>query len=147
MANHLHRQLREALETLLTGLATTGTRVYANRLQPMADANLPGLRVFMDEEKADILTVHYPQMQDRNLAVIIECCAKASTVLDDTLDQISKEVEIAVAPGITIGSKTLAVFYAGMQFDDDLADKPVGIKRLRFNLIYTAMSNAPDVLT
>ncbi|MFA6121918.1 MAG: hypothetical protein WCT35_04895 [Sideroxydans sp.] len=147
MANHLHRQIREAVETLLTGLTTTDTKVYANRLQPMADANLPGLRIFMDSEESTVLTVHTPQLQERQLGIIVECCAKASTSLDDTLDQISKEVETAVAAGITLSSKHLPITYLGMQFDDDLADKPVGVKRLRFSIDYTAYSNAPDVLS
>ncbi|PIQ26132.1 hypothetical protein COW64_12365 [bacterium (Candidatus Blackallbacteria) CG18_big_fil_WC_8_21_14_2_50_49_26] len=147
MANHLHRQIREAVETLLTGLTTTSTRVYANRLQPMADANLPGLRVFLDEEEVDALTMHSPYMQDRRVAMIVECCAKAITTLDDTLDASSKEVEAALSGGITLSGKVLPCVYAGMQFDDALADKPVGVKRLRFFITYTAMSNAPDVLT
>lgn len=147
MANHLHRQIREAVETLLTGLTTTGSRVYANRLQPLADANLPGLRVFMDEEESTPLTVHSPHMQERRLAMIVECCAKAVTTLDDTLDASSKEVEVALSGGITIGGKWLDAQYAGMQFDDAQADKPVGVKRLRFLITYMAASNAPDVLT
>lgn len=147
MANHLHRQIREAVETLLTGLTTTGAKVYANRLQPLADANLPGLRVFMDDEEADALTIHAPYMQERKLSMIVECCAKVATSLDDTLDASSKEVETALSGGITISGKVLPCVYSGMQFDDALADKPVGVKRLRFFVTYTAMSNAPDVLT
>ena len=147
MANHLHKQIRDALKTALTGLATTGSRVYANRLQPMADANLPGLRIFTDAEEVEALTLHAPAMQSRRLELVVECCAKAASGLDDTLDQISKEVEVAMASGITISGISLEVMYLGMQFDDDLADKPVGVKRLRFSIGYTATSNAPDVLT
>jgi len=146
MANHLHKQLRDAIKTTLTGLVTTGANAFANRLQPMMDANLPGLRIFLDNEDAEGVTVHQPQLQDRRIILIVECCAKAVTALDDTLDQISKEVEIALAAGITLGSQVLQVFYAGMEFTDEQSDKPVGIKRLRFSLPYTAMSNAPDVL-
>lgn len=146
MANHLHRQIREAVETLLTGLTTTGARVYANRLQPMADANLPGLRVFMDDEECEQLTIHTPVVQDRRLTMIVECCAKDATSLDDTLDASSNEVEVALASGITLNGKVLPCVYTGMQFDDALSDKPVGIKRLRFFVTYSAASNAPDVL-
>ena len=146
MAYHLHRQIREAVETLLTGLTTTGSRVYANRLQPMADANLPGLRVYMDQEEAEGLTVHTPQVQSRKAMLVVECCAKSSTALDDTLDGSSKEVEIALASGVTLSGKNVPIFYVGMEFDDDLADKPIGVKRLRFSVNFTAMSNAPDVL-
>jgi hypothetical protein len=146
MASHLHKQIRDAVKTLLTGLTTTGVRVYANRLQPMADANLPGLRVFMDNEEVQGETVHQPQLQERTLTLSVECCAKAATALDDTLDQISKEVETALAAGITISGKVLPVYYTGMQFDDEQSDKPVGVKRLRFSVEFLAMNNAPDVL-
>lgn len=143
---HLHRQIREAVKTLLTGLTTTGSRVYPNRLQPMTDANLPGLRVFMDQEEAQPLGLHSPRLDERSVQIIVEACAKASANLDDTLDQISQEVEGALASGITIGAVNLPVQYLGMQFDDDLADKPVGVKRMRFSVTYTAMNDAPDVL-
>jgi uncharacterized protein HemX len=147
VANHLHRQIREKLETALTGLTTTTTHVYANRLQPMADANLPGLRIYADEEESETQTVHSPNMQLRTLSVSVEACAKANSTLDDTLDQISKEVETALAAGITIGAINLPVDYTGMRYDDELVDKPVGVKRMTFSISYTAMSNAPDVLT
>ncbi len=147
MANHLHRQIREAAETLLTGLTTTTTHVYANRLHPMADAHLPGLRIFMDDEEATALTMHTPMMLDRGVDLVVECCAKAASALDDTLDQISKEVEVAMSAGITISGKNLSAIYAGMKFDDEQADKPVGIKRLRFRIEFTSMNNAPDVLS
>jgi hypothetical protein len=146
MANHLHKQIRDALKTALTGLTTTGARAYANRLQPMTDATLPGLRIFLDTEEAQGVTIHQPQVQERTLQMVVECCAKAVSGLDDALDQISKEVEVALAAGITIGSKSLQVFYEGMEFTDEQSDKPVGVKRLRFSVPYTAMSNAPDVL-
>ena len=146
MANHLHRQIREAVETKLTGLTTSATRVYANRLKPMAAANLPGLKVYADDEQSEAMTIHAPYGQERTLSLVVECCAKGST-LDDTLDLMSKEVETALAAGIAIGSATLQPVYAGMEFTDELADEPVGVKRLRFAITYTAMSNAPDVLT
>lgn len=147
MANHLHKQIRDAVKTLLTGLSTTSTRIYANRLQPMQDANLPGLRIYMDEERAEVGTLHGPYMQMRELTFTVEACAKAVSALDDTLDQISKEVEVALAAGVTLSGQNLPVFYTGMSFDDELLDKPVGVKRLQFSIQYTAMSNAPDVLT
>lgn len=60
---------------------------------------------------------------------------------------MSKEVEVALAAGITVGSRTLDVFYNGMSFEDEQSDKPVGIKRMSFTIPYTAAANAPDVLS
>jgi len=59
---------------------------------------------------------------------------------------MSKEVETALAAGITVGSRTLDVFYTGMSFDDEQSDKPVGIKRMQFSIQFTAAANAPDAL-
>lgn len=40
------QQIREALETQLTGLTTTGARVYTSRVYPLNEDNLPALRIF-----------------------------------------------------------------------------------------------------
>lgn len=147
MADHLHKQIRTAIVTALTGLTTTGSRVYANRLQPLPDALSPTLLVTLDEERVEVWTIHSPYQQSRELGVTVAVVAKASSGLDDTLDQISKEVEVALAAGITVGSRHLDLTYTGMSFSDEQADKPVGIKRMQFTLQFSAMSNAPDVLT
>lgn len=147
MANHLHKQIRDALVTKLTGLATSGSRVYANRLHPLADNLSPTLLVTLDEEKAEPDTIHAPMALDRTITAVVTAVAKAASGLDDTLDQMSKEVEVALAAGITVGSATLYPLYTGMSFDDEQGDKPVGAKRMTFSIPYTAMSNAPDVLT
>ncbi|OQZ07386.1 MAG: hypothetical protein B6D36_00160 [Planctomycetes bacterium UTPLA1] len=146
MANHLHKQIRDALVTALTGLATTGSRVFANRLRPMQDTDLPGLRIYLDDEQAETLTVDSPYVQQRTLTASVEACAKVAIGLDDTLDLISKEVEIALSAGLTIGSRTLDVFYTGMRFDEEQLDKPVGVKRMQFSILFRAMHNAPDAL-
>ena len=145
MADHAHKQIRDALVTALTGLTTSGSRVYANRLHPMAAANLPGLRVFARGEKSDPLTVHAPQQQARELVIDVECCAKATADLDDVLDLMSKEVETALAAGIAVTGTTLDAVYQGMQMDLEGAAQEVGVKRLRFAISFETANNAPDV--
>lgn len=145
MANHLHKQIRDAVKADLTGLATTATRVYANRLYPLADADLPGLRIYLDEEQAETLSIHAP-MHDRRLSLVVEACAKAASGLDDTLDQISKEVETALANGITVAGRVIVPDYTGMTYSDEIADKPVGVKRMIFSIQFFAAQAAPDTL-
>ena len=48
--SHAHTQIRDAAVLALTGLTSTGSRVYPNRIFTLADANLPGLRVFLNDE-------------------------------------------------------------------------------------------------
>ena len=147
MADHLHKQIRGAMVSKLTGLTTSGARIYANRLQPLPDALSPTLLVFLDDETVAAETIHAPYFQTRVLGAVVEAKVKATSALDDTLDLMSKEVEIALAAGITVGSRTLYPVYTGMSFDDDQSDKPVGVKRMQFSITYSCMSNAPDTLS
>lgn len=144
MADHIHKQIRDKVKTALTGLTTTGARVWANRLQPLQDANLPGLRIFADEERAELLTATDDYIQRRELTVFVEACSKKATGLDDELDLISKEVEVALAGGITVAGRDLEVFYTGMSFDDEQLDKPVGVKRMTFSISFQASAGTPD---
>jgi hypothetical protein len=147
MADHLHKQIRAAVVAKLTGLTTSGSRIYANRLQPLPDTTSPTLLVTLDEETATQATFHTNPYYQRELRLSVAAIVKATSALDDTLDLMSKEVEVALAAGITVGSSTLDVFYAGMSFEDEQSDKPVGIKRMSFTIPYTAAANAPDVLS
>lgn len=147
MANHLHKQIRDAIVTALTGLTTTGSRVYANRLQPLPDALSPTLLITLDEETATPVTFHTSPIYERELRLTVAAAYKAASGLDDTLDQISKEVETALAAGITLSGRRLDFTYTGMSFDDEQSDKPVGIKRMNFTVPFTAAANAPDVLS
>ena len=147
MASHAHTQIRDAIVAALTGLPSTGSRVFANRLRPLLESELPALRIYADEETSNQLTVHFPHMQSRDLSVTIEAVAKHSSGLDDVLDQMSNEVEAAFAGGIVVGGVKLDPVYIGMSFDDEQSDKPIGVKRMRFAIQYQAMNNAPDILT
>jgi hypothetical protein len=145
MGHHAHRQIREAIAAALGNLPTTGAHVHTNRLRPISTAT--ALRIFIGQEEAEDLSVDDPVAQHRHPELIVECCAKEAADVDDVLDQISLEVETVLAAAIVVGGKRLLLSYAGMQLDQELSDKPVGIKRLRFAINYTAMSNAPDQLT
>lgn len=147
MANHLHRQIREAIVTKLTGLATTGANVVGSRDIVLDGNRLPGLRVYLDGETAQPLTLHANHIQERRLDVLVDACAKAVSGLENTLDQIKLEVEVALAAGITVGGKLLDVYYAGIRPDDDQqADKPAGVKTLQFLVPFFCPSTAPDTL-
>lgn len=142
----MHRQIREALVAAVTGLPLTGARVYTDLGRVMAAADLPGLRVGEDGEEADSLTVHAPEMQARRLSVLVEACVKDVGSPDNSLDQAAKEVEAALASGLTIGSIGLACHYRGMTRVREEADSPVGVKRLRYEIPFHTLANAPDVL-
>lgn len=146
MADHAHKQIRDAIETALTGLTTSGSRVYANRLYPLTESQVPALRIYLDEEDAAAQSIHAPMLLERTVRLVVECVAKATTALDDTCDLMSKEVEIALSAGVTVSGVLLVPVYAGSEFDDEISDKPIAAKRLRFELVFHTMNNAPDDL-
>lgn len=146
MADHAHTQIVSAVVTALTGLTTSGARVFANRRYAMDTAQLPGLRISADQDSVTPETVHTPHVQQHQLDLVVECCAQANASLDTTCNQMQKEVEIALASGISVGGKTLFPVLTGSRYDDEPANTPAGVKRVEFAIEYFTLNNAPDAL-
>lgn len=145
--SHAHKLIRDAVETKLTGLTSTATRVYSNRLYALDDASLPALRVYLDNETVEELSIHRPAQQQRQIQLVVECCAKAaSSGLDDTCDQMQLEVEKALYAGISVGGKTLYPSLTGSAYDDAIGLTPVAVKRVAFSIDFFTLANAPDSL-
>lgn len=144
---HVRTAIRTAIASRLTGLTTTGARVYPSRIQPLADANLPCLRVYLDEEDISLETVHDDPLLQRAAVLRVECCAKAVASLDSTLDTMLAEVEtaIATAPDPTFGGllKTRPQ-PASIAVDlDEGLEKPVGIAALTYRIAYFTAASTP----
>lgn len=143
---HVRTSIRTAIASRLTGLTTTGSRCYPSRIQPLADANLPCLRVYLDEEEIVAETIHADPLLDRSAVLRVECCAKAVSGLDSTLDTMLAEVEAAIAGGDgTFGgllkSRPLPQSIS-VDMDDGL-EKPVGILTVTYNANYFTVASAP----
>jgi hypothetical protein len=146
VADHVAKQLRAAVITAVTGLATTGANVFGSRVYPVRDAQIPCLLVYTPEESAEDATLEATRYQ-RTIAIRVEALAKATASLEDTLDQIRKEVEIALAAGVVVGAWTVDVEYRGMtsELRDDL-EKPVGSAELSFEATLFTAAASPDVI-
>jgi hypothetical protein len=148
MANHVRRQLRDAVTTAVTNLATTGARVFGRRVYALDQVNeLPCLEVYSTEEEAGLVTVHAPATVERVVEIHVVGHAAANTDLDDTLDLIAKEVETALANGVVISSKTVALIYRGAAIEFEAGERPIGSIDLRFNASLYNTATAPDILT
>ena len=147
MANHVRRQIREAVVSALTGLTTTGSRVFASRVYPLEAADLPGLQVFTVSESSVVESISNPSPLDRTLVLRVEVVARATADLDDALDGICKEVEIALAmPCAALAglAKTIALGNTDIEFDGG-GDQPTGRAVMDYVISYNVMENAPDV--
>lgn len=148
MADHVRKQFRAAAVTRLTGLTTTGARVFPSRVYPVQEAELPGLLVYTQSDAVEALTLDVPEFQQRATELRVEGLASVATGMDDTLDQISKEVEIALASPLTVDGKSLAVTYLGcdVELRGPEGSRDMGAVVMRFSADLLTLASAPDAL-
>lgn len=145
MADHVRQQLRDAVLTRLTGLTTTGARVYKGRALPVGDSSIPGLMIYTATEDATDATMAFDV--ERRIGVVVEGVAKSSANVDDVLDTITKEVEIALSTALTLGAATTILTYQSITKDlGDGLDKPNGVVRIVFEAVLFTPVGQPDVL-
>jgi hypothetical protein len=149
MADHIRKQIRDALVTQLTGLATTGNHVFASRVRVLKDNQLPALIINTNDEDIQLGTFTDDESLERVLNVEIIAKAKLNDTVDDQLDQITKEVEAKLYSSNEVNTlgglvKGLSLSTINVDFDDQ-AEKPIGQTRMIFNATYYNRANAPDV--
>lgn len=153
---HVREQLAVAVVARLTGLTTTGARVYRQRpqeyaLQPVTE--LPALRVFLLGDQASASGIGVP-FYERIASLRIDGVAKVSlgttagtNPLDTLLNLIASEVETALATEIEFAvGKTTLLLYRGTTVDDSAAgDQPVGVVAMTWDAVIYTNHGAPDV--
>lgn len=143
MANHVRQQIREALATAVTGLTTTGSRVYQSRVRPLSVAELPCLLVTTDDESVERIGVDSGAILSRTMTATIRAVAKAASNLDDTLDTCIKEVETALGAS-AIGGLSKPITLAGIRIElDAIGEQPIGSAEMRYDIPYFTAADAP----
>lgn len=95
---HARKQIRDQIVTTLTGLATTGSNVFASRMWPMAEEQMPGLIVYtVSEDSEAVAQSSSGYTLGRVLNVSIDAYVAAAVNVDDLVDQIAVEIEEALA--------------------------------------------------
>ena len=142
---HARKTIRDRIITDLTGLATTGSRIYRSRVYPLAEEKLPGLCVYTMSEQIDYATIGTSRLQQRVLSVVIEIYVKGTSNYDDDLDQISLEREDALFADLTLNgnAKDLQI----NRFEADFAgegDQPLAFARMSVDVVYHTSENDPE---
>jgi len=146
MANHIRQQIREKFGTTLTGLTTTGSNVFESRVYPLENTNLPALIIYTKSETSEPIVIGTDRVMSRELSVIVECYAKATSNFDDTIDTISKEVEVAIAADRTLDGLTKDTYLESTEIEFNAeGEKPLGYVSLTFLTNYYVKESAPDV--
>ncbi len=141
---HVREQIRKAIATAVTGLATTGANVSSSRVYP--HDTLPSLVVLVDGDVVQTELGTMDRKQDRLLSVSVAARAKGTAAVDDTLDTICAEVEAALAADITLGglAKDLWLSNTAIGFDG-ASDQPTGLATMSYSVEYRVAEGAPTV--
>lgn len=145
MALHIREQITAAVAAAVTGLATTGARVYRARDRALQDADLPGLIVRGMGEAVDISSLGINRLLDRTMRVEIAAHVKASSGYDTTLNQVLKEIEVALVSANLSGGKYISPIEIGDPEISEEAEKPVARQIFVFEVPYFTQAGIPDV--
>lgn len=141
---HVRTQVRAAAVTALTGLTTTGSRVYDSLVYPMQDKQLPGLRIDTGDEDIAVESID-GELLARTLQLVVQACVKQNTNYNDTVDDIIKEVEIAISGNQALGgAKAVLLKSIHVELSGD-GEKPVAVATMTFEVLYYSAQSAPDV--
>lgn len=133
---HPRKSIRDAIETALTGLATTGTNVFQNRVFPLEDGDLPGLLIYngpdVGEKGGGV------GQFDRIFDCMVDAVVKAaSDTIDDTLDAIAEQIETAIDADRTLSGACGYAWISNTEFEFNVEqDKRVGIARITITVEY-----------
>lgn len=143
---HIRKLIRDNIETTLTGLETTGGRVYKTRVYPIAEDRLPGIAIYTRSESSEYSSITPPRAIVRELTVSVEIYVKAQTDYDDELDQIASEIEAALYTDITRGgyAKDTMVASLDADFSGD-GDQPVARATMQIDVTYATLEGNSEV--
>lgn len=139
---HIRTRIATAARTRLTGLATTGPRVFRHHHALAAD-EWPALRVTTMNERSVRIGGACPLLA-REIELLVEAWAKGGDTLEDTLDTIAAEVEAAIATDETFGDLAIdATLDATTKTIDATATDRVGRLTLTFTVRATTTPGTP----
>jgi len=143
--SHARQQIRDAVVTAVTGLAATGSNVFAGRVYPMTAAELPGICVYTMNETSELMT---KTTLMRQVQVNVEAYVKATDDFEDVVDDIAAEVEAAIEGDAALPALVKDIH--ATEFEKDLikdGEKPVGMGVITFTATYTTNPNDPQTIT
>lgn len=153
MADHLRKQLREAVKALLDSeLGTNLGPVKAYRVFPIEPRECPLVAVHCQSDEVIRASPtgdepDYSEDLERVVDLRITAFAAApEDALEDQLDEASKLIEQALAQGISMGAITLRADYQGEVSEYQAGDQPYGSVQMRWSVEMIHNSASPDVL-
>ena len=141
---HKRTSIRNNVTSTLTGLSTTGSNVFETRIYPNELAKLPLLNIYSNTETSELSSIG---KIERNLEIMVEGFAKATANIDEALDTISKEVEVAMANDLTRGGHAKDTFLSNTEYElENIGNQQLGVIKMTFNVSYLTTKADPETL-
>lgn len=149
--SHARTQVQSAIVTALQGITGFSTKVFAARVNPVEEADLPVMLVYSTEETIETGVMNPPRSQFRALTVMVDCVIQQSSGFDTELDDLQEDVEKVLG-----GATFLATINSAKWHDITLvsANKTMSGEpgtttaalRLEYRVQYSTRENAPQTL-
>lgn len=154
MADHVAKQVLDAVVTACTGLTTTGSNVFRSRVHTMTESTLPALLIYSRE---DVFEEEEVGMQtDGNkgyhflLTLSIDAIEKdaSETTAEDNLFEIRKEVQTALEADLTLSGKCKDLWLSEATVEDrtGAGDSPVLGMVMLWQFRYRIKQGTPDTV-
>ena len=133
---------------MLTGLSSTGSNVFQSHVCPLENDDLPSLCIYTQDEEIEVGTSGVPRVYHSTMILIVDGYAQKSSNLDDQLDQIGIEVQVAMAGDIDINNLVKDSYLSPVDISySGEGTSPIGVIRHNYSVLYRYAENAPDVAT
>lgn len=145
---HVLTQVRSAVVTALTGLPTTGAKVFTQRPYAWQPEQLPNLLVVTAADPV-VEQLDHPPVLRWDIVVSVIAAVHGTGDLAVLMDQISSEVQVALCSVGSIAGKIVQVIPQSFEpiiFSGE-GDQPVANRGITFLVqsLYTS-AIAPDIL-
>lgn len=146
---HARQQIRAAVAQLLTGLTTTGNRVFVSHVYPLEKAALPGLIIMTDKDEVDSEQTTFSGGQLKllcRLQLMVKAYAKAIANVDDKLDQIELEVREILMVNRTLGGLAKDINWQSTVVQLEAgSEQPIGVAEISFIIDYRIHDNLLNI--
>lgn len=140
---HVRKQIRDRIASVLsTSVTLVKRRVYATRVYPLTEEQLPALTVYTGAENSNRLNMGKTDL-NRSLTIEVDIYTRTTKSFDDDVDAIAVQIEEAIANDFTVNGLAKEAVLTGtdIQFSGD-AEQPVGVAKLTFTVRYvTALTD------
>lgn len=137
---HPRTLIRKAAAQILTGATDAGPSVFTNRVEPFINdrwqQELPAINVFTMDEQSEVFN-ESPLEYRRVVQLVIEIQAAANALLDDVLDTIARQAEIALSIDDSLNGTTERLEYSDTRMVlREEGEELIGACRITFDANY-----------